>query len=205
MDSRKSKLLSQIDLALIIAQIFVIFGSWVWSAATPESNIRSLLSSSGIRWFFGTFTANIGSTLLVWIIILDIAVGSCIESGMLNGFKRLFSGDIHPQQRSGLRAALSLLIIEILILLILTLPAHAILLSITGTLFPSSFSVSIIPTVAFIAITMSVSYGLFSGTLHNYKDTFNCIFKGGSNLKALLIIYILAAELFYMVIYVINV
>ena len=68
---------------IIISYIVIILGSWLWSAAMPFSSIRPLLSESGVRWFFGTFVMNLANTqLLVWIILIDIAIGTCIRSGL---------------------------------------------------------------------------------------------------------------------------
>ena len=53
----KSKL-GWLVLVLLTAQLALILLSWVLTAAFPELPIRSLLSSEGIRWFFGCFSDN---------------------------------------------------------------------------------------------------------------------------------------------------
>lgn len=202
-----SKLTSLICVLLVLGQVIVILGSWVWSAAMPESYVRSLLDDAGIRWLFGTFVANLSNPLLVWIIILDISFGMCAESGLLGSFKMRFmpyQAALDSQTKSGLRASGVLLVIEIAVVVILTLLPHAVLRSVTGSLFPSSFSVSIIPIVAFVGVTLSICYGLFSGTLHNYKDVVKCACHGGNNLKTILVIYVLAVELYYSIVYVLG-
>lgn len=202
--------LAAIVVSLVIAQLIVVLGSWVWSAAMPESSVRSLLSSDGIRWLFGTFIANLSSSLLAWIMLLDIAAGMAVGSGMWRSLRmRLCPGkkggkSLYPQQRSALGAALALLAIEIAVVLLLTMPRHAVLLRATGALFPSSFSVSIVPIVAFMVASASILYGLFSGSLHNYSDVVGCACHGGSRLKTLLIVYALAMELWCSVAYVLN-
>lgn len=200
-------IVSRVCTALVVLQVIVFFGSWVWSAAFPASPVRSLLSEGGIRWFFGTFITNIVNPLLGWIIILDIAFGMCVHSGLLDGAcRRFFSkkNKLDAQQRSGLKTTAGLLAVEIAVVLLLILPAHAVLLSVTGNLFPSSFSVSIIPILAFMGVTLSVCYGLFSGTLHNYKDVVRCACHGGAELKTILIIYVLAMELYCSFVYVLG-
>ena len=52
---------------LILAQIVLVLASWLITAAMPDVFPRSLLSPEGIRWFFGTFTANLQSPWLVWL------------------------------------------------------------------------------------------------------------------------------------------
>lgn len=201
-----NKMKSRLLLLLFLAQTIVILVSWLWSAAMPEAAIRSLLNESGIRWFFGTFQANLSCPLLLWIILLDIATGVAKESGMWSGIKsgmrnRRLS-DAHL--RSGLGAAFVVLVVEIAVILLLVLPRQATLLSVTGHLFPSSFSDSLVPIVAAVCITTSICYGLFSGVLHNYRDVFNCLLHGGQNLKTTLVFYVFAIELYYMVRYVIG-
>lgn len=210
MNNRNTKLfgvISRLCVALVVAQVIVIFGSWVWSAAMPEASVRSLLGNGGIRWMFGTLIANLSKPLLIWIIILDISLGMCVSSGLWRGLKMFFSRrskGLDSQMVSGLRAVAGLLAVEIAVILLLTLPPHAVLLSVTGNLFPSSFSVSIVPILAFIGVTLSVTYGLFSGSLHNYKDVVNCACQGGLPLKIVLVIYVLSVELYYSVVYVLG-
>lgn len=190
-------------LALITAQACVVIGSWLWSAAMPESAVRSLLSESGIRWFFGTFQANLARPLLVWIVLLDIAIGVARGSGMWDAIRRMTTGQTltDANQRSGIRAALVVLLIEVVVMMLLTMPRQATLLSVTGRLYPSSFSESIVPTVAAACVTMSIAHGLFCGALHSYKDVMKCLWHGGSNLKTLLVFYVFAIELYFMVRY----
>lgn len=194
---------------LVVAQLVVVLVSWVWSAAMPESSVRSLLSPAGIRWFFGSFVTNLASPFLVWIVLLDIAIGICVGSGLWKCICQRFpfgkSGggrDWDYQQKTGLNAVLVLFVIEITVWVLLTFPRHAVLLSITGNLFPSSFSVSIVPVVAFIIASLSFCYGLFGGLLHNYQEVVRCACRGGNWLKSVLIVYVLAMELYCSVVYV---
>lgn len=48
----KRNRLSMAIMIILIAYIVFILGTWLWSATMPSSPIRSLLSESGIRWFF---------------------------------------------------------------------------------------------------------------------------------------------------------
>lgn len=195
---------AQVFALLVIAQVIVIFGSWVWSAAMPESQVRSLLSNGGIRWVFGTFVSNLARPLLVWIILLDIGIGMCVGSGLWGCVKSLLSTrrTMGSQRKSGLKAAIGLLAVETAVILLLTIMPHAVLLSVTGRLFPSSFSVSIVPIAAFMLVTLSIAYGMFSGTMHNYKDVVMCACRGGETLKTVLAFYVLAAELWCSIMYV---
>ena len=56
-------------LVLLLAELVLILLSWILFAI-GEEEVRSLLSSEGIRWFVGGFTTMVSSPLLVWLIIL---------------------------------------------------------------------------------------------------------------------------------------
>ena len=66
--------------AMLVAQVMLFLVSWLVTAASPETNMRSLLSNEGIRWFFGSFTDNVAVQPLVWIIVLAMAWGMVTES-----------------------------------------------------------------------------------------------------------------------------
>lgn len=185
---------------LMALQLVVILGSWLWSAAMPESSVRSLLNEAGIRWFFGSFIGNLSNPLLMWIILLDIAAGACGRSGLWAAVKGIPSmRSLHDRrQRAGLRAAAVIIVAEALVIASLTLTRHATLLNLTGSLFPSSFSVSIVPIVAAMATTSAIGYGLYNGGLHGYKDAVGCLLGDGKRLKAILVAYVFAIELYYM-------
>ena len=201
----KNRWLPAAVVGIIISYIVIILGSWLWSAAMPSSSIRPLLNESGVRWFFGTFVMNLTNTpLLVWIILIDSAIGTCVRSGLSTSIRLLMksSTKLNTLQKRGLRSAMELIIFEMCVLSLLIFPRRAILLSVTGDLYPSSASASFIPIVAFVVLSSSLSYGLLSGTIHGYRDAVACALKGGSNLKTVLCFYILLMELAAIVKYV---
>ena len=79
-----SKICGYAMFLLILAQIVLVLASWLITAAMPDVFPRSLLSPEGIRWFFGTFTANLQSPWLVWLLLISIAWGTLRASGLLN-------------------------------------------------------------------------------------------------------------------------
>mgnify|MGYP002516169274 FL=1 len=185
-------------IGILIGYIVIILGSWLWSAAMPSSSIRTLLSESGVRWFFGTFIINLANTpLLVWIILIDISVGTCIRSGLWSSTRILInsSSRLNALQKRGLISAIELIIFEMSILSLLIFPRHAILLSVTGNIYPSSASASLVPIIAFMILSSSISYGLMSGNIHGYRDAVECMLKGGKNLKIIVCFYVLLIEL----------
>ncbi|MFB9897193.1 AbgT family transporter [Hallella seregens] len=187
----------RLTLLLGAGQVALILASWLLAAAMPEMSVRSLLSAAGIRWFFGNFAFKLGSPLLVNLIVMAMAVGAVGESGLWKTLcHTLLPRRPQPtgQQRYALRASGLLLLIECAVMLLLTALPHAVLLSVTGELFPSSFSVSLLPVLAFMGATTAVSYGLLSGRLHSVYDVCQCLCAAGNWLMPLLLLYVLGAE-----------
>ena len=161
---------------------------------------RSLLSVAGIRWFFGSFVAMEASNVLVWIIILTIAVGAVRGSGLWRAVCMFFTSrraKLVAQQRFALKVSLVILLLEAAVIVLLTALPHAVLLSVTGELFPSSFSVSIVPVCAFMGTTVAVFYGLLSGNLHNVYEIGQCMCAGGRWIMPLLLLYVIASSFYF--------
>lgn len=201
-------------LVLVTAQLALILLSWLITAAFPELPIRSLLSSEGVRWFFGSFTANQLTPLLAWFITAAMAVGACVRSRLWAAFCTKMSGllhrrdstdgrqGLHYRERIGLRLALAEFIVYVIIMLLLTVVPHAILLSVTGELFPSAFSSSLIPSLSFVLIVMSLSYGVASGTVDSVARMHR-VLVGGLEVGARIVpAYIIGVQLYMSLLYV---
>ncbi|WP_230204670.1 AbgT family transporter [Prevotella phocaeensis] len=106
-------------------------------------------------------------------------------------------GKVDFRQKFALRIVIIEVILFLCVLLLLTSVPHAILLSVTGNLFPSSFSQSLIPCLSFACVVFSISYGVISGSFHSLHDVFESFTSQIPALAPLLIVYILAAQLFY--------
>jgi aminobenzoyl-glutamate transport protein len=192
-----------IALLLIILQASVIIGSWISAAAMPESSVRSLISSDGIRWFFGMFINNIETRVLVWIILFGFSWGTFCNSGLCDLFnnKRII---INTQTKFGLKIIGAELICFVLIMLLLTITPHALLLSVTGELFPSSFSRSFLPVLAFSICIFSISFGVATGKINSIIEGFKALTYGINQLAPVLFIYVLAAQLYSSVIWIMQ-
>ncbi|SHF60589.1 aminobenzoyl-glutamate transport protein [Hoylesella oralis] len=191
----KNKILTLSALTLCIVQMLVILVSWLITAAMPDAPLRSLLSSEGIRWFFGHLTENQLTPLLAWMLFIVIAYGAMRKSGLLHAVRMM--GKVDFRQKFALRIVIIEVILFLCVLLLLTSVPHAILLSVTGNLFPSSFSQSLIPCLSFACVVFSISYGVISGSFHSLSDVFKSFTSQIPALAPLLIVYILAAQLFY--------
>jgi aminobenzoyl-glutamate transport protein len=164
--------------------------------------VRSLISSEGIRWFFGSWQTLFASPLLVWLLLCLIAWGSLRKSGLIKLFtfhSSLFTShsSLLPfRDRLALRVSLVFLVIYLAILALLTLTPHAILLSATGHLFPSAFSRSLVPVIAFGVCLVSVTFGLVSGRLRSLADILDALSTGIAHGASLIVIYLFAIQLF---------
>ena len=186
-----------ITCSLLLLQIMVVILSWMIKTIYPEFNGRSLLSGEGVRWFFGNFTNNVASNILVWIILLGLSWGAIRASNILQVFKR--SHTLSYRERLGFRVVLIEIMIWFIVIALLSFIPHAAMLSITGQLFPSSFSKSIIPLIAFIALFSSITYGLIIGRLRKGNLIIEALSNGIKQITPYLIIYIIFIQLFYSV------
>jgi aminobenzoyl-glutamate transport protein len=173
---------------LLCAEALLIILSWILSTTMTEG-VRSLLSSEGIRWFFGSFTGIIASPLLVWLLLALIAIGSVQKSG-LTAWKR------HYRDRLALRVATVSLLIYLTLIALLTFLPHAILLSATGDLFPSAFSRSLVPIIAFGICVLSITYGVVSGRLKSLSSVIHSLSYGIEKGAVLLVQYILLIQFY---------
>ena len=135
MTSKYHQRLGWLCLVTVIAETLLVILSWLLSAMRVEG-VRSLLSSEGIRWFFSSFNDLIASPVLVGLLVLMCTLG-CLQKSRVT---TIFGGkkSINFRDRLALYVALAFLLIYVVIIILLTLMPHAILLSATGHLFPSS-------------------------------------------------------------------
>ena len=173
---------------LLLAEVILILVSWLLSATMTEG-VRSLLSGEGIRWFFGGFVDIIASPLLVWLLLILIALGSLQKSGLL-AMQRSY------REKVALRSALLLLAVYVVVILLLTVAPHAALLSVTGSLFPSAFSRSLVPVVAFGIVLVSISFGVMSGRIQSPAAVVEALSFGISKGAELFVLYILFMQFY---------
>ena len=184
-----------ITCSLLLFQIMVVILSWMIKTIYPDFNGRSLLSGEGVRWFLGNFTNNVASNILVWIILIGLSWGSIRASNILQVFKR--SHTLSYRERLGFRVVLIEIMIWVIVIVLLSFIPHAAMLSITGQLFPSSFSKSIVPLIAFIALFSSITYGLIIGRLRKGNLIIEALSNGIKQIAPYIIIYIILVQLIY--------
>lgn len=183
-----------VGVVLILAETLLVILSWLLSAMRL-SGVRSLLSGEGIRWFIGDFATVLASPLLVWLVLLLVAFGSLQKSG-ITSLIPYRSSLITYRDRIAIRVSLAFLIIYLIIISLLTLLPHAILLSASGQLFPSAFSRSLVPLVAFGVCLVSVTFGYVSGRFRSLSDVLSALSFGIEKGAPLFILYILLIQFY---------
>lgn len=176
------KLFTRLLLLLVLSEILLVLISWLLSA-TQTDGVRSLLSSEGIRWGLGQFSSMMLKPQLIWLLLIAMAGGcmwhSCIFRPSHVSFRRQFA----------LRLAVSVFAFQIFIVVLLIAIPQAVLLSATGTLWPSPFSRALVPLAAFITINTSVCYGFLSQTFASMSDVFDSLKWGLTKSASLLLLY----------------
>lgn len=177
------RLIALACVAFGVAELLLVILSWLLSA-TRLDGVRSLISSEGIRWFVGEFTYTLASPLLVWLLLALVALGCLQRSGLMSRGRGY-------RDRVALRVSFSFIIIYVVIICLLTLMPHAILLSVTGSLFPSAFSRALVPIICFGVGVLSISFGMVSGRLHTLTDILDALTFGLQQGAPLIILYIM--------------
>lgn len=188
--------LPYIALTLAVGELLLVLGSWILSAALPMSGIRSMLSGEGIRFFLGHFADLLATPLLVWLLLLAMAYGVVLRSGVISGARSFRSS------RARL-IALLFAVAYLAVVLLMALVPHAVLLSASGTLWPSPFSASLVPLTAFGLAMVAAVYGIVAGTITSLADIYESFVDGLRRAAALLpicILLVLICESLYFII-----
>jgi len=180
--------LPHIAFGLMSAQVLLMPVSWLLSAAYPDSGIRSLLSGEGLRWFMGGYADLLSTPLLVCLLLLSMAWGCLRLSGLLSPRASFREG-------RALMLTLLVLLVCMLVVVLLAFIPHAVLLSVTGRLWPSPFSAALIPLLAFIVMVSASVYGLTSGRFSSLQDVYEAWLGGLRAGAPLLLFYVLLVQL----------
>ena len=110
---------------------------------------------------------NVASVWLVYCIILLSAIGSIVYSRLYE-FK----------DRDALLAAILVALTFIAGIVLTAIIPSSPLLGVTGTLFPSPWSHGLFPVICLLLMSVSVTYGLVSGTVRTLSDVICIICYG---------------------------
>lgn len=186
----KSKICAYAMLLLALAQVILVLLSWLITAAMPDVFPRSMLSPEGIRWFFGSFTDNLESPWLVWLLLISIAWGTLQGSGILHYDRTIY------RHRNALRLVSVEFVLFLSVILLLTIVPHAILLNVMGGIEASSFSRSILPYICLAIIVMSLSFGVVSNRFMGVEAIGEALSDGIRQAAPYFVIYILVNQLY---------
>lgn len=187
------KLLPHIALALFVAEVLLILLSWLLSAALPNSGVRSMLSGEGIRWFMGHFGNLLATPQLSWLLLAVIAIG-CLKSCGL--FRSLQLSPLNYRERRALLIGVGVLAVCLLAFLLMAFMPHAVLRSVTGDLWPSPFSYSLIPVLSFSFCLFSIVYGTIAGAFQSLRDIYDSLLYGIRWAAPLILFYILFIQFY---------
>ncbi len=157
----RNKLFTGIIIFLCVLELLLVLVSWLLSASQAYDGVRSLISSEAVRWFFGGFSSMMSAEPLVWLLLLSMSVGCVVHCGVVGRMRA--SGASPYRRRMALWLASASVLVFISVYAALAFAPHAILRSVTGDLFPSPFSSSLVPASAFCMLLFGVVYGLVSG------------------------------------------
>ena len=191
---RTGKYIARFALVLGVFQLIAVLGSWIFKAVNPELPIRSLLSAEGIRWMVGSIGDNLAGRGLVWLLLGSMAFGSVKFCGILDVPRKWKAMSFWDH--FGLMVALAELLVIVVLTLLLTVLPHAVLLGVTGNLYPSSFSKSLFFIVCLSVCLICVSFGVVSSRLRSLEEVCDCLVAGISYTLPLWLIYVLAIELY---------
>ena len=191
---RTGKYIARLALVLGVFQLIAVLGSWIFKAVNPELPIRSLLSAEGIRWLVGSIGDNLAGRGLVWLLLGSMAFGSVKFCGILDVPRKWKAMSFWDH--FGLMVALAELLVIVVLALLLTVLPHAVLLGVTGNLYPSSFSKSLFFIICLSVCFISVSFGVVSSRLRSLEEVCDCLVAGISYTLPLWLIYVLAIELY---------
>lgn len=192
--SKREKLLSTLIVFLTIAELLLVLLSWILSSMMADG-VRSLLSSEGIRWFFGQYVQWLQSPFLIYLLLLSLAVGIVIRSGILRK-------PLVYRENMARKVSLASMFCYLAVLGALTMIPHAILLSATGALFPSPFSKALVPLVAFGLIFVSLVYGLLAHSFTSVKSVIDASTWGLAKAAPLFLLYVFFIQFYESLCYV---
>ena len=91
---------------------------------------------------------------------------------------------------------LLLLVVYVGVITLMAAVPHAILLSATGSLWASPFSQALVPFIAFGVISLGAFYGIIAGSFDTLADAYDAVLYGIRQFAAVLLFYVLLAELY---------
>lgn len=194
------RLAARLACLLLVGQAALVLGSWLLSVLAPGIGAHSMLDGEGMRWFFSDFARMVGGKGMAWLVLGASALGCMRESGLAGACRR--PRGLSLRERSALTVAAFFALLYLAVVAVLTLPRHAVLEGVGGTLWPSPFGEALGPVVAFGLCLVSLVHGWVGGRLDTLSKAFRSLHCGISKAAPLLLLYVLAAQFLRSLLYV---
>lgn len=185
---RIKRVVWRLTIAMALAEVLLVFTSWLLSAMMIPG-VRPILSTEGIRWFFGNFLSMLATPALVCLMLVAMALGCLWDSGLLQR-------PMTYRDRTARRTVALLLVVYVAVIMLLSVIPHAVLLSATGRLLPSPFSRALVPIMTFGLLMLSAVYGLLAGRFASLEAVCSAMAKGVGRCSPLFVFYIFFVQLY---------
>lgn len=199
-----NKVANIILLVEVLVHILLVISSLVFSSAGYP--INNILSSEGLRWSFLNAVSNVLHEPLIYLIGFFLSWGAFKRSGLDRALLRLCLGirgvPLSFRQRRALWFVLLLTVLFVVMMLVLVLFPQGILVSVTGQVFPSPFSMGLVPTCMLALVLVSVTYGVIGNTLRTFHEVVQSVYCGLGEYAGWILVYIVGAQFYACVMYI---
>ena len=128
---------------------------------------------------------------------VGLADGVFRHSGLLDVIIMVCRGRNLPLRcRRALFAAFALFVVMCLIVFLLSFVPHAVLLGVSGSLYPSAFSASVVPVLTLMLVVISLAYAVVGGVYSSLSDIFRGLYVGVVVFATLFPLYVLVLQLY---------
>ena len=188
---------------LLAAHVLLPLLAWLGSAAGYP--LGNLFSSEGLRWYFLHVQDCFHSPPMAVVFPVILVMGALERSGLYDIMKEsMWKGAwslTYRQRRACLMAGVFLLLFLAGLLLLLFGP-HAILLSVTGHLYPSPFVSGILQTLSLGIVVASLLYAVLSSHLRGWQECLSVMYWGIQRHGIWILIVMLAVQFYHALDYV---
>lgn len=205
--------LAYLAVSLLVAEVAVVVFSWIASVVMPSANVASMLSQENIRWFVGQYTDFLSTRVLINLLCLALAYGiwhrSRLGTSIVSLLKRksdVLAGYrlMEYSERVALQFAIIVFVVEMVVILSTILMPHAILLNALGDLWPSSFMYGLLPICSFVIGSVSLVYAVIVNRIQTARDFLDSMTYGINKAAPLIVVYLLAAQLYVTLLHVVT-
>lgn len=189
------RLLGMATLVLLTLQLLLVLVSWLVTAADPQAPVHSLLSAEGVRWFVGHLTSNLQTPALIWLMLVAVSGGT---------LARAVTAYRQSPSRPAMRVVAVELVLFLVVALLLTAVPHAMLLSVTGSLFPSSFSDGLLAMICLVVMVCSITYCMVSRQVRTIAEAYETLCYGTKFFGVIVPLYVAGAQFLSSLLYVLG-